>query len=204
MSRTKAYDRTELLDRTVELFRLQGFNGTSTTELVAELGINRKSMYAEFGSKQELFEATLAHYNKKYLTRVLAPLEAPDASLDGIRQAFYGYAAAIEGPFRGRGCLMCNTAVERSALDPGSRRYVTEYLERITQAFRQALNNAQQNGEIGLTVDLDEMAGFLTTTLVGVAASVRAEASPDQVWATYKVVIGLIEGLSATSSQMTE
>ena len=41
----------------MELFRRRGFNGTSTAELVAELGVNRKSMYAEFGSKQELFEA---------------------------------------------------------------------------------------------------------------------------------------------------
>ncbi len=57
MSRAKQYDRTELLDRAVELFRRQGFNGTSTAELVAEFGVNRKSMYAEFGSKQQLFEA---------------------------------------------------------------------------------------------------------------------------------------------------
>ena len=113
MSRMKQYDRTELLDRSVELFRRQGFNGTSTAELVAELNVNRKSMYAEFGSKQQLLEATLEHYNKKHLTRVLTPLEAPDASLEGIRQAFYSYASAIEGPFRGLGCLMCNIAVER-------------------------------------------------------------------------------------------
>lgn len=57
MGRQKQYDRTELLDRAVELFRRQGFNGTTTAELVAELDVNRKSMYAEFGSKQELFEA---------------------------------------------------------------------------------------------------------------------------------------------------
>ena len=79
MGRTKQYDREELLDRAVELFRRQGFNGTSTAELVEELGVNRKSMYAEFGSKQELFERTLEHYNDNHLTRVLAPIEAADA-----------------------------------------------------------------------------------------------------------------------------
>ena len=63
MGMAKQYDRSELLDCAVELFRRQGFNGTSTADLVAELGINRKSMYAEFGSKQQLFEAVLAHYN---------------------------------------------------------------------------------------------------------------------------------------------
>ena len=196
MSRAKQYDRTELLDRAVELFRRQGFNGTSTAELVAEFGVNRKSMYAEFGSKQQLFEAALERYNSKHLTGVLAPLETPDASIDAIRQAFHDYASASEGPFRGLGCLMCNTAVERAALDPGSRRYVDAYLERLTQAFRHALNNAQEGGEIDPTVDLDEMAGFLTTMLIGMAASVRAKAPRSQLWAAYRVVTGVLEGLS--------
>ena len=196
MSREKQYDRTELLDRAVELFRRQGFNGTSTAELVAEFGVNRKSMYAEFGSKQQLFEAALERYNSKHLTGVLAPLETPDASIDAIRQAFHDYASASEGPFRGLGCLMCNTAVERAALDPGSGRYVDAYLERLTQAFRHALNNAQEGGEIGPTVDLEEMAGFLTTMLIGMAASVRAEAPPSQLWAAYRVVTEVVEGLS--------
>ena len=195
MSRAKQYERTELLDQAVELFRRQGFNGTSTAELVAEFDVNRKSMYAEFGSKQQLFEAALEHYNSKHLTGVLAPLEAPGASIDAIRQAFYGYAEASEGPFRGLGCLMCNTAVERAALDPGSGRYVAAYLERLTQAFRHALSNAQQAGEIGPTVNLDKMAGFLTTMLIGMAASIRAKAQPAQLWAAYKVVTGVIDAI---------
>ena len=195
MSRVKQYDRTELLDRAVELFRRQGFNGTSTAELVAEFGVNRKSMYAEFGSKQKLFEAVLDHYSSNHLTRVLAPLEEPTASLDEIRDPFHGYASASEGPFRGLGCLMCNTAVERGALDELSGRFVVAYLERITRAFRHALSNAQQGGELDPTVDLDEMAGFLTTALIGMAASVRAEAPPAQVWAAYKIVTGVVDAL---------
>jgi len=198
MSRTKQYDRIDLLNRSIELFRRQGFNGTSTAELVAELGINRKSMYAEFGSKQQLFEAALEQYNKQHLTRVLSPLEASDASLDAIHQAFYGYAAASEGAFRGLGCLMCNTAVERGALDPGSGRYVATYLERLTQAFRHVLSKAQQSGEIDSMVDIDETAGFLTTALIGVAACIRAEAPSAQVWATYNVVTKVVKGLSVT------
>ncbi|UCF27232.1 MAG: TetR/AcrR family transcriptional regulator, partial [Chloroflexota bacterium] len=181
----------------VELFRRQGFNGTSTAELVAEFGVNRKSMYAEFGSKQLLFEAALEHYSSKHLTRVLAPLEGPDASIEGIRRAFHYYASTSEGPFYGLGCLMCNTAVERGALDPGSGRYVDVYMERITKAFHHALNNAQKGGEIDPTVDLDELAGFLTTALIGMAASIRAKAPPAQLWAAYKVVTGVINALPA-------
>lgn len=202
MSRPKQYDRNNLLNEAIELFRRQGFNGTSTAELVETLGINRKSMYAEFGSKQQLFEAALDHYNNNHLSRVLAPLEAADAGLGAIKQAFYGYASAIEGSFRGLGCLLCNTAAERGALAPSTGHYVSAYLERITQAFRQALGHAQQDGVIPTTVDLDEMAGFLTTALIGVAASVRAEAPPAQVWASYAVVVRMIEGLASTAHNL--
>ena len=193
MGRPKQYDRTDLLDRAVEVFRLQGFSGTSTAELVTELGVNRKTMYAEFGSKQGLFEAALERYNQAHLSRVLAPIEAPDAGAEAIRQAFAGYAAESDGWFRGRGCLMCNTAVERAALDPDSRRHVDAYLARLTQAFRHALGNARKVGEIDGAADLDELAAFFTMALIGVAALVRAEARPDEVRAAVRVATGLLD-----------
>ena len=181
MGRAKQYNRNDLLDTAVELFRRQGFNGTSTAELVDELGINRKSMYAEFGSKQEIFEATLDHYNRNHLTRVLAPIEAPDANIDSIRQAFSNYASASDGWFNGRGCLLCNTAVERGALDPASGRHVAAYLDRLTRAFRQALENGQRTGELDNAIDIDEYAAFFTTALIGVAACIRAKAPAEQI-----------------------
>ena len=49
---------------------------------------------------------------------------------------------------------------------------------------------------IDFSTNLDEMAGFLTTALIGIAASVRAEAPPAQVWSSYKIVTGLVEGLA--------
>jgi TetR/AcrR family transcriptional repressor of nem operon len=198
MSRPKQYDRIELLDRAVELFRLQGFNGTSTAELVAELGVNRKSMYAEFGSKQGLFEAALERYDEKHLSAVLAPIEAPDAGADAIRKAFTSYASSSDGWFRGRGCLMCNTAAERGALDPASGRYVAAYLERLTRAFRHALVNARNSGEIDETTDLDELAAFFTTALIGVAACVRAQAPPEQVRAASKVATSVLSASEET------
>ena len=193
MGRTKQYDRTELLDRAVELFRRQGFNGTSTAELVDELGVNRKTMYSEFGSKQDLFEATLEHYDRNHLTRVIGPLEAPDAGADDIRSAFAGYARASEGWASGKGCLMCNTAVERGALDPGSGRFVEGYLSRLDGAFRNALGNAQRDGDLAASADIDELAAYFTTALIGVAASIRAEAPPDQVHAACRIATSVLE-----------
>lgn len=200
MSRAKQYDRIELLDRAIELFRRQGYTATSTAELVDELAVNRKTMYAEFGSKQELFEAALDRYDQHHLSGVLAPLEAPGAGASDIRDAFTGYAAASEGWASGRGCLLCNTAVERAALDPGARRHVDAYLDRLTRAFRNALTNAQRAGDVAPDADLDRLAAFFTTALIGVAASLRAEASPAQLHAACAVINGVLDAHGAGSS----
>ena len=194
MAGAKGYNREELLDRAIELFRKQGYAGTSTAELVEELGVNRKSMYAEFGSKQELFEAALERYSAVHLTRVLAPIEDPNANADSIRTAFTGYAAASESRFNGLGCLMANTAVERAALDPGSAAYVDAYLERLNVGFRRALQNAQTTGEIAPDTDLDELAAFFTMTIVGISALIRAKATPEKVKAASRAATRLLDG----------
>jgi TetR/AcrR family transcriptional repressor of nem operon len=160
---------------------------------VAELGVNRKSMYAEFGSKQELFEAALERYAAHHLSQVLEPVEGPGAGVEAIREAFGSYAEASDGWARGRGCLLCNTAVERGALEPGAGRHVDAYLERLTAAFRQALSNGQQRGEVNPEADIDELAAYFTTALIGVAASIRASAPPSQVQAACRVATGVLD-----------
>ena len=194
MPSPKGYKREEVLDRAIELFRRQGYSATSTAELVEELGMNRKSMYAEFGSKQELFEAALERYSEINLSRVLAPIEAPDANAQSIRQAFLGYASASETKFNGLGCLMANTAVERAALDPGCARFVEAYLSRLTKAFRNALENAQRDGDVGKDANLDDLAAHFVNSVVGISAMLRAKAPTDQMYAAGRGATSVLRG----------
>jgi len=193
MPGVKKYNREELLDSAIELFRRKGFNGTSTAELVNELGVNRKSMYAEFESKHGLFHAALERYSENHLSRVIAPIEAPTADADSIREAFNGYASASSGWARGKGCLLCNTSVERGALPDGSGRYVDEYFDRLNRGFLRALQNGRAAGQIDEDCDLDDLAYFFTTSLIGVAASIRGEASPEQVKSGCKVILSVLD-----------
>ena len=183
MPSPKKYKREEVLDRAIELFRRQGYSATSTAELVQALGINRKSMYAEFGSKQELFEAVLERYSAVNLSRVLAPIEAPDANAQSIRDAFLGYASASETKFSGLGCLMANTAVERAALDPRSAKFVDAYLERLSKGFRNALENAHDDHDVKNDANLDDLAAHFVNSVVGISALLRAKATPEQMYA---------------------
>jgi len=194
MPNPKGYNREEVLDRAIELFRRKGYAGTSTAELVEEMRVNRKSMYAEFGSKQEIFEAALERYSEVHLARVLAPIENPQANADTIRQTFSGYASAIDGPFNGLGCLMANTAVERAALDPGSARFVDAYLERLNRSFLNALKNARDTGDVSDQSNLDDLSAFFAMSVVGVSALIRAKAPSERVHAASRGVVAQLQG----------
>ncbi len=193
MSGVKKYNRSELLDRAMDLFHRRSFNGTSTAELVEELGVNRKSMYAEFGSKQGLFEASLDHYNATSLSAVLAAVEAVDAGPDAIRSTFAGFASASEDWAQGRGCLLCNTAIERSVLDPACGDHVDAYFDRLSTAFHNALQNGQLAGEINKTADLDDLAAFFTMALIGIATLAKGRAQPNQIHAACRVTTDVLK-----------
>ncbi len=164
----------------MEVFRDNGFAGTSTQMLVDELGINRFSLYSEFENKQKLFDATLERYDNRIVEKNFGPLEASNAGIDEIRSLFQFFAAAIDGPSAGRGCLLCNTAVEFGPQDPTGSGFVQQYFTRISNAFNNALENASRSGVIHHTISVREEADFLTAAVLGLFVMIRAKA-PDTI-----------------------
>ena len=78
MAGIKQFDRHEVLDRAMAVFWEHGYEATSIQDLLEATGINRGSLYATFGNKQQLFLAVLDHYAEKVGTSMLAELKDPD------------------------------------------------------------------------------------------------------------------------------
>jgi len=62
----KRYNEEEVLDRATALFWDRGYEATSISDLVAETGLNRGSLYSAFADKRTLFIRSLQHYDKHY------------------------------------------------------------------------------------------------------------------------------------------
>jgi TetR/AcrR family transcriptional repressor of nem operon len=197
MGRKKNYDRENLIEKAVEIFRDHGFAGTSTQMLVEGLGVNRFSLYAEFGNKQQLFDAALERYNKEVVERNFGPLEAPSAGINEVRALLKFYASAGKGPASGRGCLLCNTAVELGPEDPGGAKFVQRYFKYLSKAFYKALKNAHGKGELRKSVALKEEADFFTASTLGLFVLIRAKAPAVVIENAAKMAIEHLEGLRA-------
>ena len=195
MGRKKNYDRDILIEKAMEIFRDHGFAGTSSQMLVDGLGVNRFSLYAEFENKQKLFEAALERYNETVIERNFGPLEAPGAGVEEIRSLLKFFASASKGPTSGRGCLLCNTAVEFGSVDPSGVKFVRRYFERLSKAFYKALNNAQRKGYLLDSVAVREEADFFTASTLGLFVMIRAKAPTAIIKNAAKMAIEHLEGL---------
>lgn len=64
--RPRSFDRDVALDKAIQLFWRQGYEGTSVRDLTDELGITSPSLYSAFGSKEQLFSEAVDTYDGKY------------------------------------------------------------------------------------------------------------------------------------------
>src|SRR5207249_2480008 len=60
--RPRTFDPNLALDRALEVFWRKGYEGASLSDLTKATGINRPSLYAAFGNKENLFRLALDRY----------------------------------------------------------------------------------------------------------------------------------------------
>ena len=177
MARPKGYDRDAVLLAARDLFWEQGYERVSIADLEARTGLNRSSIYAEFGSKHGIFTAALECYADQVIAGLLAGMQAPDgAGLDAIVALFERLSGlfACDTAVAARGCLMVNAAAEMAAHDPEVRAQAQAYRDRLRTSFGAALARAAAAREIS-SERVTERARVLASALMGAWLSVRID-----------------------------
>ena len=177
----------------MQLFWRKGYFDTSIEDLVQQVGVSRYGLYSVFGSKHGLFLAALDRYRGTVIPRMLAPIEAPGASLPQIQQYFETAIARSQSPQGQLGCLMCNTATELAPHDSQAADRVSATLTRIRRAFRHALTQAQQLGEIAATIDVDAHADYFTGVVQGLCVYARSRTPADAIERFIQVALSTLK-----------
>lgn len=176
MGRRRTFDEAEALDAAMRTFWELGYEATSIADLTQRTGLARSSLYATFGSKEELFTTALQHYLECQVDGNLRDLELDPDGAHAIRQFFGAIAGQAAEGGTSFGCLAANTMAELGLRGTVQRPLIDGYRARLTLAFETALERAAHAGEIDAR-DLHLRARALATLAPGLFLTLRG--NPD-------------------------
>ncbi len=191
LARPKEFDVEEALDRAMELFRRQGFEGTSMNELQEAMGIGRQSLYDTFGDKKQLFLRSLDRYTARGRETMAAPLFAPDASLPELRRYFEEIVEFLTPRDGNGGCLLAGAIVELGADHPEVASCCRTNQRSLREAIRKALKRAQVDGMIRKEIDCESISLVLMGKLYGMTLLARNGASRAQLRKSVKQLLDM-------------
>lgn len=133
--RPRGFDAEAALDRAVEVFWRHGYEGASLGDLTAAMGINRPSLYAAYGNKEELFRAAVARYAEVDMAYAREALDQPTA-YEVAAALLRANVAALTRTDRPAGCLSIQGGTSSSADNAG----IAEFLASSRLAGEAALS----------------------------------------------------------------
>ena len=175
MARAKEFDEQQALSAAVELFWRKGYEGTSVQDLVDATGVNRASLYATFGDKQQLFRKALAQFGDRNVKSLRELAATAGGGLHRIRAVFRLVAEQTLSDHRG--CMVANAVTELSAREPWMAEIGESSREQIERIFLACLKEASAAGEIQPGKSNRATARFLTNSLFGLRVMAKMKPS---------------------------
>lgn len=195
MARPRNFDTDAVLDVVMQTFWANGFERTSITKLVDATGVAPASLYGAFGSKRDMFLASLQQYDSR-VAKMVAPLSI--GGLDGIKAFFKNFLnIARSMPDRAAlGCLMVNTTTEIAGSDADVALKARSYRRVLNDAFREALETAVARGEINGAAN--RRADQVLLLSMGLSVALRGSASIEEL---ERLVAAIHEQISAWAEE---
>lgn len=179
VGRPRSFDADKALEKALRVFWRRGYEGASLPELTKAMGINRPSMYAAFGNKEQLFKKAVDRYSKEPTAHLMECLAAPTVR-EVAERLIRDTAEKLACPKNPRGCLIlqgalaCGKESEAIRRDLAARRAERE--RAICERFSQA-----KAGELPKGVDPNDLARYVSTVMQGMAVQAASGATGEEL-----------------------
>jgi AcrR family transcriptional regulator len=178
--RTRQFDAEEALDRALEVFWARGYEGATLPELTQAMGINRPSLYAAFGNKEELFRKALDHYRMGLHSYLAEGLEKPTAR-EVVEAIFAGFVRIQRDRDKARGCLIVSGALACGEEAEPVRRELARLRQRAVTALRKRFERSVRDGDLPEGTDCATLARYIATVLHGLAVQAASGATEKEL-----------------------
>jgi len=166
--RPRTFDRQAALDTAVRLFWKHGYEGTSIADLTDAMGITPPTLYAAFGSKEQLYREALASYLSPERQGALQALDAAPAYRlieDYLRRS----AISFTDPAGPTGCMVQTAVLTCAAENEAAQSAAADARATGFAVLVALLERAIQRGELPVDTNAVALARFYSAIVQGMS-----------------------------------
>jgi AcrR family transcriptional regulator len=163
-------DRDVGLEVAARLFWEHGYEGTSIAQLTRAMGVTPPSLYAMFGSKEDLYRQALDHNIERESKRRSEALQGQMPAYDAIAFYLHDVAQGVTDPNKPRGCMISTAVLQHSEENEAVAKAVAARRKASIQAMKARFDRAVSEGELPTDTDTDALARFYSAVVQGMSA----------------------------------
>jgi TetR/AcrR family transcriptional repressor of nem operon len=166
-----ALTRQEIIDASLQLFSVNGYFHTATSDILEATGLTKGGLYGHFASKEEIWEAAYERALEMWQQIVFDGVREIPQPIDRIVRTLENQLLDYIGGdvFKG-GCFFLNELVELSGQAERMAERVLDGIRAYARLLTTWLTEARFAGLIRSDVDCEETAYFLLSVVNGAAA----------------------------------
>lgn len=173
------FDPEQAMHQAMLLFWTRGYEATSTSQLMAVMGLSKSSLYQTFGSKDALFNRCLDRYGEMttdYMRETLAQTASPRQFLLELVETF----ASDSGDDVPNGCLLVNSACELGTDNTLAGPMVLKRRDKMLAILQQTCRMMAEKGELPVGREPDSVANQIFALVCGLKVMERMRFEPQQ------------------------
>jgi TetR/AcrR family transcriptional repressor of nem operon len=132
--RPKIFDEQIALERASALFWENGYEATSTEDLIRAMGLQRGSFYHSFGSKRALYASAINFCESNSFNELKNLLQKSKSPIQVIKSVFLSLADCSLNEHK-KGCFAGNTLAELSNVDDELVENAKKHLKTLEEIF---------------------------------------------------------------------
>jgi AcrR family transcriptional regulator len=186
--RPLAFNQDEALDKALRIFWSRGYEGASMAELTEALGINKPSIYAAFGNKEELFRKALVRYATGPAAFVGESMREPTTRL--VVEKFLTKAVDFfSDKSTPNGCMIVQGALTCGQGSSNIQQELVAYRSSIETTLTKRFELAKTQGDLPPDTNVKQLAKYIATIHQGMSVQATSGATKEELLAIVEIAL---------------
>jgi AcrR family transcriptional regulator len=186
--RPSNFNHEEALEKALHVFWARGYEGTSMAELTEALGINKPSIYAAFGNKEELFRKALGTYLSGPLSYISEAMNQPTA-WETVEMFLTKSAELLTNQSNPCGCMIVQGALTCGQGSSMIQQELIAYRGDLETSFTKRFELAKAHGDLPSKVNTKLLAKYIATIHQGMSVQATSGATREELSAIVEMAL---------------